>query len=117
MQHRSLLGHVARFTEGMTERPAEIEETGSPRSYRDFPHERQPDRCHTNGFDLPSEQSHGPRANRSSGYQQRQIDVCRVDATRHILHGREQLLGAAHEAQTIVLLGQAPDHVLGLELT
>src|SRR5437867_4381172 len=65
---------------------------------------------------FPRKQSHGPRADRSGGHQKRQIDPRLADAPRDLFHRRQQPPGAAHQAETVMIFGQTPDDVLGLEL-
>ena len=113
MKHRSLLGDVARFAKGMPERPVQVQEARCVRGNRDLFHERKTYRCHASGFDFPREQSHGPRANGSSGNQQNQIGARLPDAQRDLFDRRHEPPGAPFQTETIVIVGQASDHVRG----
>ena len=92
VEHCSLLGDIARFAESVPERPAQVQEARRVSRHRDFLHQRQSDRRHAPGFDLSGEQSHGPRADRSGGYQQRQIDARAADAPRDFFDRRHEPL-------------------------
>ena len=116
MEHGPLLGDVAWFAQGMAERPMQVEEARRVRGNRDLFHQRQSHRRHTPGFDVPGKQSHGPRADGSGGYQQRQIDTRVADAPRGFFDRRHEPSGAAHQAKTVVILGQTPDDLLRLKL-
>lgn len=77
MEHRSLLGDISRFAEGVTEGPMQIQEAGSVRSNGDFFHQSQPYRRHARLASISlAKQSHGPCADGSGGHQKNQIDQC-----------------------------------------
>ncbi len=96
MEHCLLLGDVARFAERVAEGPVQIQEARSASRNGYLFHERQTYRRHAPGFDFSGEQSHGPRADRSSGCQQSQIRARLADALRDFFDRRHELLGAAH---------------------
>jgi hypothetical protein len=116
MEHGSLLGDVARFPEGVAEGPVQIQEARRVSRHRDFFYESQSDRRHASGFDFSGEQSHGPRADGSGGHQERQINARLADASRDFFDCRHETPGTAHQAETVVLLGQTPDDPLCFEL-
>ena len=116
MQHGSMLRHIARFAQGVAERPVQIQEARRMGGNRDFFHERQTNRCDAPGFDFSCEQPHGPRADRSSGHQQSQVNAGFAQTTRSLLDRRHKALGAAHQAKTVMFFGQPPNDFLGLKL-
>ena len=116
MEHSSLLGDIARFAQRVAEGPVQIQEARRMSRNRHFFDESQTHRSHALGFDLPGEQSHGPRADGSGGYQQSQVNARLADAPRDFFDCRHELCRTAHQAETIVILGQAPDDVLRLKL-
>jgi hypothetical protein len=96
MEHGTLLGDMPRFTQGAAEGPVHIYEARRVRRYRDFFHESQTYCRYALGFNGPGEQSHGPRADGSGGYQKRQIDTRRTDALRDFFNRRHEPLGTSH---------------------
>jgi len=96
MEHGALLGDMAWFAQGVAEGPVHIHEARRVRRHRDFFHQGQTDRRHAPGFNGPGEQSHGPRADGSGGYQKRQIDTRLADTLRDFLDRRHEPLGTAH---------------------
>ena len=70
-----MLVNIARFAEGVAKRPVQVQEARRVRRNGYFFHESQTYRRHALGFDFSGEQSHGPRADGSSGYQKSQIDA------------------------------------------
>lgn len=115
MQYGSLLGYVARFAQSMAERPVQVQKTWRASCDSDFFYESQPYGCHTSGFYLSGEQSHGPRADGSSWYQQSQVHTRLADAPRSFLDRRHETFGTRHQSKTEVLLGEAPDDMLALQ--
>ena len=69
MEHGSLLGDIARFAQSVAEGPVQIQEARRMSRNRYFLHESQPYRRNAPGLDLSGEQSNGPRADGSGGYQ------------------------------------------------
>ncbi len=116
MEHRSLLDDIAGFTEGVAEGPVEMQEPRRASRNGDFFHESQTDRRHAPGFYFSGEQSHGPRADGSGGHQKSQINPRPAYAPRDLLHRRQEPLRAAHQAESVVVPGQAPYGSLRLEL-
>ena len=102
MEHCSLLGDIARFAESVAEGPVQIQEARRVSRNGYFFYERQSYCCHARSFDFSSEQSHGPRANRSGGHQKRQINARLADAPRNLFDRRHEPLGTAHQAKTVV---------------
>ena len=96
MEHGSLLGYIAGFAQGVAEGPVQIQEARRVSRSGHFFHEGQRDRRHPAGFDFSGKQSHGPRADRSSGDQQGQIGARLVDEPRDFFHRRYEPRGAAH---------------------
>jgi hypothetical protein len=53
----------------------------------DFLHQRQSYGSYAVGFNFSCQQSHGPRADRSSRHEKNQIHSRFTDAPRYLLHG------------------------------
>jgi hypothetical protein len=116
MEHRTLLDDISWFTQGVAKGPVQIQEMRRVSRNGPFLHESQSYRRHAAGFDFPCEQSHGPRADRSGGHQKSQIDVRLADAPCDFFDRGHKPRGAAHQAETVVILGQTSNDVLGLKL-
>jgi hypothetical protein len=116
MEHCSLLRDIARFAKGVAKGPVQIQEARRVSRKRYLFHKSQAYRRHAPSFDFSGEQSHGPCADRSCGHQKSQIDPRLADAPRDFFDRRHESFRTAHQAKTVVLLGQAPDDPLGLKL-
>lgn len=105
MKHGSLLGDIARFPEGVAEGPVQIQEARRVSRNGYLFHQSQTHRRHAPGFDPSGEQSHGPRADGSGGYQQSQVDTGFADAPADLLDRWHEPPGTAHQPETVVILG------------
>jgi hypothetical protein len=76
MQNGVLLIALVRLAKRMPEGPVEREHTRRFDHHCQFPYQRQRNRCHAACLDFTRKQSHGPRADRSGGDQDHQVDLC-----------------------------------------
>ena len=100
----------------MTKGPVQEEHPGRLDSNCQFAYQGERNGCYATGFNFTRKQSHGPRADGSGGYQKSQINVRLTDASRDFLDCRHEPLGTAHQAESVVILGQAADDMLRLKL-
>jgi len=112
VEHRSLLSDIARLTECVPEWPMKIEKARGTGGNRYFFDKTQRYGRHTARLYFPREQSNGPRADRSGGYEQGQVDARFADVARNFLDRRHQPPGAAHQSETVMVFCQLPDHML-----
>jgi hypothetical protein len=118
--HGPLLQDVPRFTERMSEWPAQ--EHGSRRTYLlgEFPYDRYADGGNTGFFDLSLDQPHGLIADASGRRQQDHVDVVPVESFHHLLRrdrdqgGDMPAVYVAHER--VMPVSQAADDPLPLQL-
>ena len=116
MEHCSLLGYIARFAQGVAERPVQIQESRRVSRNGYFFHESQTYSRHAPRFDFSGKQSYGPRADRSGGHQKSQIDARLADALRDFFNRRHELFGTPHQTESVMILGQTPNDMLRLKL-
>jgi hypothetical protein len=117
VEHGSLLSNIARFTQCMAKGPVQIEEAWRASCDRYFFHQSQSDCSHASCFDFSSEQSDGPRANRSSRYQESQISPRLANSLRDFFDRRHKTLGTAHQTETVMTVSQTANHLLGFKFT
>lgn len=114
MEHSSLLCSLARFTKGVTKRPMEIQKAWRASGDSDFLYQRQSHGGYAAGFDLSCQQSHGPRANRSSRHEKNQVDSRFADTPGYFPDSGHQRLSTSHQAEAVVFVGQPPNHMFSL---
>lgn len=115
MQDGALLLRTVGLAEGMAEGPAQIEHTRRPDQLGQFFDQPERDGGHATRLDLARQQSHGPRADRSGGDKQNEIDAvpgeqC-ADLASRPLQGQRVL----RETEGVVLVGDATDDPFGLQ--
>ena len=88
MEHSALLGDITWFAQGVAEGPVRIHKARRVSRNGHFFHQSHSGRRHAAGFDFSGEQSHRPRANRSGGHQQSEVNARLADAPRDFFDRR-----------------------------
>ena len=81
-----------------------------------FAYKGERDGCYAAGFYLASEQSHGPRADRSGGHQQDEIDVGLGQHGADLVAWEQQFMGIIGKAEAEMRISDAAQDALRLKL-
>ena len=112
MEDGALLQAFPRLTKCVTKGP--VQEEHARRFDRDsqFSHEDKRNRCDAAGFYFTREQSHGPRTDRSGGYQQNEIDVGLGQLGADLVAWMQQFVGIIGKAEAVVRFGDTAYNTL-----
>lgn len=111
-----MLLHSPRLPYRMAEGPVQVQHPRRPDVDRHLSHQGQGRGGDAAGLDLSREQSHGPRAQGSSGYQQGEVHPFVPHRPGDLPAGGDQSLSLATQAEAIVPAGDPADDPLRLEL-
>jgi hypothetical protein len=117
VQNCALLGDVPRLTQGVPKGPVQVEHARRPRCLGNLLDERKTDRRHARRLDFSCQQSHGPRADRSGGDEEHEVNVRVGQPAPDRPSGGEQLFRTPAQAESKVLVCNPTDDTLCLELT
>jgi hypothetical protein len=112
----ALLIPVIGFTQRVPERPVEIEHARRLHQHGQFFYLRQRNRGHTTSLNLACQQSHGPRADRSGGYQDDEIDARLLQERANLAPRRQEVQGIKGKAKAVVGLGHTTNDAFRLQL-
>jgi hypothetical protein len=114
VQHSELLPQISWFAQRMSKRPMDVDKAWSTRSDGDVFDKSKSDGCDALSLDLSRKQSDGPRADRSSWHQEHQINTRALYAVGDLSDRRHETLRTAHEAETVMDIGQSANDTLRL---
>jgi hypothetical protein len=116
MKDSALLIPVIGFTQGVPERPVEIEHARGLHQHGQFFYLRERNCGHTTRLNLACQQSHGPRADRSGGYQNGEIDARLRQERANRAPGCQEVQGITGKAKAVVDVGHAANDAFRLQL-
>ena len=96
MENCPVLSDIAGLAEGVAEGPVQVQESRGPSRDCYFLDQGQGNSRDAHSFNFSSKQSNGPRAYRSGGHEEGQIDAGLADATGDFADRRHEAFGTAH---------------------
>src|SRR5262249_59537746 len=96
METWPVVGHIGGLAEGADEGPVQVQDSRGLSRDCYFLDQGQGNSRAAHSFNFSSKQSNGPRAYRSGGHEEGQIDAGLADATGDFADRRHEAFGTAH---------------------